>query len=680
MLDENNTNNTEPEQLLESDATAPQETTEENVKKDEGSSSRFGSAIGLFMAVPVGIYSYINSPSRYSAEKLEKTAYQYASKQVNAAKKSKRELTPEEHTTIYDKALLEYYGKFARGYRNRADQLAQGSSNKYLLAAIENENNRKEAPIATKNKAQSKASIPTLIVPVGSENVKKDLSAFAEKFPSAKLPFGGVVTPRADSASGPSIPSAPNNTPARQNQRRGGANPLNQLSNDLSSLKNAVNIARSIWASPALGVFIFIIALCGFVGILSSLLGGGGGVTTGGGNPPVGGQSAYAFVALGDSLTAWPCNPTNTTCTRASNYSPYIFSGQPWPSYLAAIDQTLVLKNNAGFPAQTTTYMLSQFDSAVKAYSPNVLFVLGGTNDWAHSIDNNGTITNLKAIIQDAQNANIKKTIILTIPHQCAPSAYSSLNTLIKGLASDYSPVIDISGASVLTCADFQQSDELHLTDSGAKKLAEYIDGQIKARNILPAPTQPVGNFHLYCQYAYKTSACNIYSYGCAPTSMAMVLTTFGDTFTPLAVGTKYGMGCTGATSYQQIKDALNSLKPGYAVAVIGPRNNNLNPDTLKTYLGKGYYVIAGGCMTGGYSDVTGHTTVITSPNTDGTFNDADPTWNSPPSHGCSTDANVHMRTLNITYPGPDLPAGTQCGDPTGAWGGWSWAFAVKKQ
>jgi lysophospholipase L1-like esterase len=632
-----------------------------------------GSYLGL---VPAAIYSVIDNPGRYSAEKLEQKAIAAATKSVKtaekAAKKTKKNLTEEERKALYDKEKMEFHENYVTYHEKRARELIKDpkTNNPLLRKALF----YKDA-MAAIAKAEEEAQ--------GDES--RQFSPSGPVSPANKaLIGGGQPMSNVSSVARPNIPSTPNNAPPRQNQRRSGANPLNQLSNDLSSLKNAVNIARSIWASPALGVFIFIIALCGFVGIISGLLGGVGGGATGGGNPPVGGQSTYAFVALGDSLTAWPNLPAGSSpangCAATNSCNG---GGPPWPTALANEDSSLKLIENAGHPGYTTTQILSVFETELKSSSytlPDVLFLQGGTNDTS-SIN---TIGNLQRIITDAKTAGIKYVILLTITHQCSGTtneSQSSLNTPIKGLASSYVTVIDV--ANILSCSSTPleyQPDGIHYTAVGAQKIADYIDSQIKARNILPT-APPAGNFHLYCQYAYQTAACDIYHDGCAPTSMAMVLTTFGDTTSPIDVGTKYGMGCTGSTSYQQIKDALYSLRPGYAIAVIGPQNNNLSSDTLKTYLGKGYYIIAGGCMTGGYSGTTGHTTVITSPNTDGTFNDADPTWNSPPSHDCSTDANVHMRTLNITYPGPDLPTGNTCGNKTEEpWGGWSWAFAVKKQ
>ena len=688
-LDENNLNNLGLDQPLGPNVAQP-EAEGEIIRKSEKSGGGIGSLLGLLIVIPSEVYSYVNSPSRYSAEKLEKKADQHAKKQVRAAeklaKKAKKTLTEQERASLYNNAQVTYHGDFVRGYRKRADYLARGSSNKYLLAAIEDENNRKNQVVVTKNKVQSKTSIPTLTVPVGSESIQKDLSGFAEKIPSTKLPTGGQSILKANLSLKPGTPNFPDkSTPKIPGRKRtmphlskpGLPNPMQQLANFLSPFNPTKIIIISLG-----GIFLATFLI---VFLLGASGGGGGGATGGGGgNPPVAPSSAtFTFVALGDSITAWPCYPVTFGCVDSHPWGSYDFTGNPWPTDLTTIDTNLILKHNGGLPAQTSIQIESQFSAQVTPYNPDILFILAGTNDGGNGIIPSVTITTIEKMITDAKNIGVKEVILLTIPHQCA-GGYTAINNGIRALASDYTPVIDISGPSVLTCADFQ-ADELHLTDAGAQKLAEYIDGQIKSRNLLPTQSVPTVNFHLYCQYAYPktaTNTCDIYTYGCGPTSLAMILTTFGDTITPVEVGTQYGMGCTIAgTTPDELTSALNSLKPTYVYQSVGVSNNNLNPSTVETLTSKGFYIIAGACMTGGYRGVTGHTTVITSVNTDGTFNDADPTWNSPPNHACTTDANINMRILNPTYPGPDLSAGTPCNDTTyGPWGGWAWAYAVKKQ
>jgi hypothetical protein len=191
--------------------------------------------------------------------------------------------------------------------------------------------------------------------------------------------------------------------------------------------------------------------------------------------------------------------------------------------------------------------MHAQEPSILSAHKPDVLFVLGGTNDLGNGgISESQTIDNLKLIISTAQNSTygVKKVIVLTIPNQC--NGYNTrLNTAIKGL-STLTPVIDISGTSSigLTCADFQ-SDSLHLADAGAKKVADYIDAQIKAQNIFPKPSQSPSQV-VYCQARESWSSQvyddgNIASTGCAPTSMSMILSSYGGTtYDPGQVATMF--------------------------------------------------------------------------------------------------------------------------------------------
>jgi lysophospholipase L1-like esterase len=318
-----------------------------------------------------------------------------------------------------------------------------------------------------------------------------------------------------------------------------------------------------------IGIFISVF----FIVLLFGGGGGGGGSTVGGGAPPVppvGGQSTYTFVALGDSLTAWPCYPVDAGCVDSHPWGSYDFTGSPWPTHLATIDTNLILKHNSGLPAKTSAYIESQFGSQVTPYHPDVLFILAGTNDPGNGITNpEVTKANIEKMISDAKSVGIKKVILLTIPHQCG-SGYTDINNVIKTLASDYSPVIDISSTSVLACSDFQTSDKLHLTDSGALKLAQYIDGQIINRGLLPAPSSGPANLVFYCQwspyssvgggswYSHTYTDGTVADKGCGPTSMAIIVSSFGNTQHPDVVGdafTKDGMmycdssGCDG-TAY----------------------------------------------------------------------------------------------------------------------------------
>jgi lysophospholipase L1-like esterase len=174
----------------------------------------------------------------------------------------------------------------------------------------------------------------------------------------------------------------------------------------------------------------------------------------------------YTFVALGDSLTAWPAD-------------------SPWPSRLDAEDGNLQLVKNAGVPGDTTAQMLARLNSDVFAYKPEVLFIMGGTNDLGHSISQSTTIANLRAIIVAANAKGIRITLI-TIP----PNAYTgmaaeidSLNAAITSLGNAYKlVVIDIHTPLSQPAGTYwpkYTSDGLHFSAAGAQVVANTIYNRI---------------------------------------------------------------------------------------------------------------------------------------------------------------------------------------------------------
>ena len=172
------------------------------------------------------------------------------------------------------------------------------------------------------------------------------------------------------------------------------------------------------------------------------------------------------FVALGDSLTAWP----NT----------------PWPTRLDAQDPGLQLVKNAGVPANTTAQMRARLARDVYAYHPNVLFVLGGTNDLGLGISGSATLANLRAIIVGAKSQKIA-VILLLVP----PDSYISMGPKITALNR---AIIALANAQRILYVDIHApltngtgvyfpkytSDGLHFTDLGAQTVANTIRARIR--------------------------------------------------------------------------------------------------------------------------------------------------------------------------------------------------------
>lgn len=392
--------------------------------------------------------------------------------------------------------------------------------------------------------------------------------------------------------------------------------------NAISTVKNVKKVADTARKVQAVGSFIaatweiwvivlvIIVIVVLFLVIITAIMG----QNNNNQQPTTTTTSVDTFVALGDSLTAWPNQPTKPYTTAGGSIDGV---GTPWPSHLAAEEPALKLVNNAGVPAETTTQILSRFNSSVAAYHPDVLFVLGGTNDYGKPIN---TIANLKQIIADAQNANIKKVVLLTVPHQC-PGSYALLNREIIGLKSDYVSVIDVNQPTLSCTGGDYQSDHLHFTDAGAQVIANIIDGQIKAQNILPLPPATAGpapvqspNEVVYCQgreswssQAYDDG--NIGTTGCVPTSTAMVLSSYGGTtYTPGQIATMFhnnhwdylaGSGQRGTNPWDISSTWLNSL--GFKRAQADVANNYktgviLNANQLqliKNYTDAGWLLLA---------------------------------------------------------------------------------------
>ncbi len=172
------------------------------------------------------------------------------------------------------------------------------------------------------------------------------------------------------------------------------------------------------------------------------------------------------FAALGDSLTAWP-------------------SSSPWPSRLDAADSRLRLVLNAGVPGNTTMQMRRRL-SQVYAAHPQVMFLLGGTNDLGFGYSQASIIANLRAIILDAKAHKIWVLVLLVPPQSStyAASRIDSLNAAIVAMARSlrvtyidiHKPLTNSSG----TFIGKYTSDGLHFSDLGAQVVANTIRARIR--------------------------------------------------------------------------------------------------------------------------------------------------------------------------------------------------------
>jgi lysophospholipase L1-like esterase len=175
------------------------------------------------------------------------------------------------------------------------------------------------------------------------------------------------------------------------------------------------------------------------------------------------------FVALGDSLT-----------------SGYGASGPAWPSRLDGEDSLLRLIKNVGVPGNTTAQMLRRMTTDVYAYHPQVLFVLGGTNDLGLGISGNTIIANLKAIIVGAKAHKITVVMLLVPPdgYTNMVARIDSLNAAIMRLAISQkisvANIHDVLSNSKGLLQPRYTVDGLHFSNLGAQVAANAVWARVK--------------------------------------------------------------------------------------------------------------------------------------------------------------------------------------------------------
>jgi lysophospholipase L1-like esterase len=172
------------------------------------------------------------------------------------------------------------------------------------------------------------------------------------------------------------------------------------------------------------------------------------------------------LIAFGDSLTRGH---------QTYKETPYIDFLKP------LLGKGWVLENK-GINGELTTQMLTRFERDVMRHRPDVVVILGGTNDIGWGIDNKIIIKNLKAMIQKALDKKITP-VICAIPSlrgfgRLVPPR-QEVNTAISQFAQEkniaFVDLFTITADENLWLAGKYADDGLHLNTEGYKLIAETI-------------------------------------------------------------------------------------------------------------------------------------------------------------------------------------------------------------
>ena len=198
---------------------------------------------------------------------------------------------------------------------------------------------------------------------------------------------------------------------------------------------------------------------------MGGLVGCDGGGSSGGGGGDIGDNTAGVFVAMGDSLTSGYCVP----------------AGAPYPDRTAAATGKTVI--NEGRCGERSGGGAGRVSGVLNQHKPEGLLILYGANDMINGGDVEGTIGNLRFIIQTAK-ANKTRPIIANLTpmydgHAVFQGSVDALNQRINQLASE-------EGAALVNLAgefgqerDLIQADGLHPSDMGTQVIAFAFAGKI---------------------------------------------------------------------------------------------------------------------------------------------------------------------------------------------------------
>ncbi len=175
------------------------------------------------------------------------------------------------------------------------------------------------------------------------------------------------------------------------------------------------------------------------------------------------------LIAFGDSLT---CGYQSGLTSKETPYTNYLkpLLGNDW------------ILENKGINGEVTAQMLKRFERDVINHKPNVVVILGGTNDIGWGIDTKIIINNLKTMIQKALDAGIT-------PIPCAiPSLIGNkrlilyrqeVNSEIAKFAKEKNlRFVNLFAATAdknLNLDRKYNNDGLHLNTDGYKLLAQVI-------------------------------------------------------------------------------------------------------------------------------------------------------------------------------------------------------------
>jgi len=160
------------------------------------------------------------------------------------------------------------------------------------------------------------------------------------------------------------------------------------------------------------------------------------------------------ILAFGDSLTY------GTGASKGANY----------PSVLSTLSTHTVI--NAGISGEISSNGLSRLPALLDKHQPELLTLIHGGNDMLRKIPQQETSSNLKQMINEAQQRNIK-VVMLGVPKFNLFLLSSA--EIYQQVAEEYKVPVDLESLSHILSDNALKSDMIHPNDQGYRLMAENI-------------------------------------------------------------------------------------------------------------------------------------------------------------------------------------------------------------
>ena len=162
------------------------------------------------------------------------------------------------------------------------------------------------------------------------------------------------------------------------------------------------------------------------------------------------------ILAFGDSLTY------GTGASKGFNY----------PGLLSVKSHHKVI--NAGVPGEITLNGLNRLPALLDKHQPELMILIHGGNDMLRRVPQQQTVNNLKQMISEAKQRNIK-VVMLGVP---APRLFLlSSAEIYQQIAEEQNIPIDLETLPKILGDNSLKSDTIHPNNEGYRLLADNIFG-----------------------------------------------------------------------------------------------------------------------------------------------------------------------------------------------------------